>query len=235
MSTPKLYTSAVLSALVLLTFSACNDKQETKTITSLEDKVGYSIGSQIGKQLLETKGEINREALLLGINDALDEKELKITAQDMQKTMQEFGIKMKAKSMEKMKASGDANKKDGEEFLAANKTKEGVITLPSGLQYKIITKGTGKTPLATDTVETNYKGTLINGTEFDSSYKRGQTASFPVNGVIKGWTEALQLMKEGGKWELYIPSELAYAQQGAGQIIKPNSTLIFEIELIKVK
>ena len=235
MSTPKLYRSAVLSALVLLTFSACNDKQETKTITSLEDKAGYSIGSQIGKQLLETKDEINREALILGINDALDEKELKVTAQDMQKTMQEFSAKMKAKSMEKMKASGDENKKEGQEILDANKTKEGVITLPSGLQYKIITKGTGKTPSATDTVETNYKGTLINGTEFDSSYKRGQTASFPVNGVIKGWIEALQLMKEGGKWELYIPSELAYAQQGAGQIIKPNSTLIFELELIKVK
>jgi len=113
MSTPKLYRSAVLSALVLLTFSACNDKQETKTITSLEDKAGYSIGSQIGKQLLETKDEINREALILGINDALDEKELKVTAQDMQKTMQEFSAKMKAKSMEKMKASGDENKKEG--------------------------------------------------------------------------------------------------------------------------
>lgn len=239
MSTPKLYTSAVLSALVLLTFSACNDMQKTKsslkTISSPEDKAGYSIGSQIGKQLLETKNEINREALILGINDALDEKKFKLTPQDMQKTMQEFSAKMKTKAMEKMKARGEVNKKEGEAFLAVNKTKEGVITLPSGLQYKIITQGTGKTPSATDTVETNYKGTLINGTEFDSSYKRGQTASFPVNGVIKGWTEALQLMKEGGKWELYIPSTLAYGEQGAGQTIQPNATLIFEIELIKVK
>jgi len=239
MFTSKVYTSVVLSALVLLTFSACNDKQESKssvkTITSLEDKAGYSIGSQIGRQLMQTKDAIDREALILGINDALDEKELKITAEEMKKTMQEFSTKMQAKAMEEMKASLEINKKEGEAFLAANKTKEGVITLPSGLQYKIITKGTGKTPLATDTVETNYKGTLINGTEFDSSYKRGQTASFPVNGVIKGWTEALQLMKEGGKWELYIPSELAYGEQGAGQTIQPNSTLIFEIELVKVK
>jgi FKBP-type peptidyl-prolyl cis-trans isomerase len=238
MSIPKLYTSVALSALVVLTFNACGDSQEskssTKTISSEKDKVGYSIGSQIGKQLLDTKDEINREALILGINDALDAKELKITAQEMQKTMQAFRAKMQAKSMEKRKASLEVNKKEGETFLAANKTKEGVVTLPSGLQYKVITQGTGKTPSATDTVETNYKGTLINGTEFDSSYKRGQTASFPVNGVIKGWTEALQLMKEGGKWELYIPSALAYGEQGAAPVIPPNSALIFEVELLQI-
>lgn len=234
----KLYTSVVLSALVLLTFSACNgDKpveEKEKTLTTLQDKAGYSIGVQIGKQIAPTKEAINEEALLMGITDALNAKKLQLSDEEIKKTMQELGAKMQAEAMEKRKASLEVNKKAGAAFLEANKAKEGVVTLPSGLQYKIIAAGTGKTPLATDTVETNYKGTLIDGTEFDSSYKRGQSVSFPVNGVIKGWTEALQLMKEGAKWELYIPSELAYGEQGAGQVITPNSTLVFEIELIKV-
>jgi len=129
----------------------------------------------------------------------------------------------------------DKNQKEGEVFLAENKKKKGVITLPSGLQYQVIKEGTGKIPKATDTVTTHYRGTLIDGTEFDSSYKRGEPASFPVNGVIKGWTEALQLMKVGSKWQLFIPSNLAYGPQGAGQAIGPNATLIFEIELLSIK
>jgi FKBP-type peptidyl-prolyl cis-trans isomerase FklB len=134
-----------------------------------------------------------------------------------------------------MKIMGEKNKKEGEAFLAANKKKEGVITLPSGFQYKAIKEGTGKTPKATDTVTVNYRGTLIDGTEFDSSYKRGQPATFRVNGVIAGWTEALQLMKEGSKWELFIPANLAYGERGAGAAIGPNAVLIFEVELISVK
>jgi FKBP-type peptidyl-prolyl cis-trans isomerase FklB len=129
----------------------------------------------------------------------------------------------------------DKNQKEGEVFLAENKKKKGVVTLPSGLQYHVITAGTGKIPKATDTVTTHYRGTLIDGTEFDSSYKRGEPASFPVNGVIKGWTEALQLMKVGSKWQLFIPSNLAYGPQGAGQVIGPSATLIFEIELLSIK
>jgi FKBP-type peptidyl-prolyl cis-trans isomerase FklB len=128
----------------------------------------------------------------------------------------------------------EKNKKEGEEYLAENKKKEGIITTQSGLQYKVLKKGTGKIPKSTDTVTVNYRGTLIDGTEFDSSYRRGQPASFKVNGVIRGWTEALQLMKEGAKWQLYIPSNLAYGERGAGRNIGPNSTLIFEVELISI-
>jgi FKBP-type peptidyl-prolyl cis-trans isomerase FklB len=141
---------------------------------------------------------------------------------------------MKEKQEEMMKKAGEKNKKEGEVFLAGNKKKEGVVTLPSGLQYKVIKNGSGKKPKLTDTVTTNYKGTLIDGTEFDSSFKRKQPASFQVNGVIAGWTEALQRMEEGAKWQLFVPSQLAYGERGAGPI-GPHATLIFEIELISVQ
>jgi FKBP-type peptidyl-prolyl cis-trans isomerase FklB len=149
--------------------------------------------------------------------------------------MNTFKEEMTKKQEEAMKKAAEKNKKDGAAFLAENKKKEGVVTLPSGLQYKIITQGTGNTPKATDTVTVNYRGSLVDGTEFDSSYKRGQPATFPVNGVIKGWTEALQLMKEGAKWQLFIPSDLAYGEKGAGNVIGPNATLIFDVELISAK
>jgi len=139
-------------------------------------------------------------------------------------------------AQQKVKAEqGEKNMQEGPKFLEENKTKEGVVVLPSGLQYKVLTEGTGKSPKATDKVKVHYKGTLINGKEFDSSYKRGTPAEFPVNGVIKGWTEALQLMKEGSKWMLYLPSDLAYGPRGAGGDIGPNATLIFEVELLEVK
>jgi len=134
-----------------------------------------------------------------------------------------------------MKKTGEMNKKEGEAFLAGNKNKEGVVTVPSGLQYKVMKQGSGKKPKLTDTVTTHYKGTLIDGTEFDSSYRRGQPVSFQVNGVIAGWTEALQLMEEGAKWQLFIPSPLAYGERGAGPQIGPHATLIFEVELISVQ
>ena len=134
-----------------------------------------------------------------------------------------------------MQLLGETNKKAGEDFLAANKTKDGIVTLPSGLQYKILTAGTGPKPTLTDSVVCNYKGTLLDGTEFDSSFKRGQPATFPVGQVIKGWTEALQLMPVGSKWQLFIPSDMAYGPRGSGPTIGPNSTLIFEVELISIK
>src|SRR5262249_2889605 len=142
---------------------------------------------------------------------------------------------MRKKMEAKRAVEGEANKKEGDAFLAANKGKEGVTTLPSGLQYKVEKQGTGPKPTSSDTVVCNYRGTLINGTEVDSSYKRGQPATFPVSGVIKGWTEALQLMPVGSKWQLFIPSSLAYAERGAGQDIGPNATLIFEVELMSIQ
>jgi FKBP-type peptidyl-prolyl cis-trans isomerase FklB len=142
---------------------------------------------------------------------------------------------MMAKQQELAKMAGEKNQKEGEAFLAENKKKEGVITLPSGLQYKVIKAGSGNKPKATDTVTVHYQGTLVNGTEFDSSYRRGQPVSFPVNGVIPGWTEALQLMEAGAKWQIVIPSNLAYGDRGAGPQIGPNATLIFEIELISIQ
>jgi FKBP-type peptidyl-prolyl cis-trans isomerase FklB len=153
----------------------------------------------------------------------------------MKEAFEAFQKEVVAKQEVKAKESADKNLKAGEAFLAENAKKEGVVTLPSGLQYKVIEAGSGKTPKASDTVTVNYRGTLIDGKEFDSSYKRGEPATFPVSGVIAGWTEALQLMKEGAKWQLVIPPGLAYGEKGAGPVIGPNSTLVFEVELIKVQ
>ena len=158
-----------------------------------------------------------------------------LSEEEMRTVMTAFQKEMAAKQAEMMKSQGEKNKKEGEAFLAENKKKEGVKTLASGLQYKVIKEGTGKTPKATDKVSTHYQGTLIDGTEFDSSYKRGEPATFPVNGVIPGWTEALQLMKVGSKWQLFVPSKLAYGEKGAGPIIGPNAVLIFTVELLAIK
>jgi FKBP-type peptidyl-prolyl cis-trans isomerase FklB len=154
---------------------------------------------------------------------------------DMDETMKSFQQEMSTKMQAKQKIEGDKNKKEGEAFLEANKKKDGVITLPSGLQYKILKEGSGAKPTATQTVKCNYRGTLIDGKEFDSSYKRGEPTEFPVGQVIKGWTEALQLMPVGSKWQLYIPSNLAYGENGGGSMIGPNAVLIFDIELISIK
>jgi FKBP-type peptidyl-prolyl cis-trans isomerase FklB len=158
-----------------------------------------------------------------------------LTEDQARQALEDFQKTLMAKQAETMKILSEKNKADGEKFLAENAKKEGVKVLPSGLQYKEITPGTGKSPKTADTVTTHYKGTLIDGTEFDSSYKRGQPATFPVSGVIPGWTEALQLMKEGAKWQLFVPPDLAYGERGAGQVIGPNATLIFEVELLAVK
>lgn len=157
-----------------------------------------------------------------------------MTENEVKEVMTAFQKGLAAKQAEKMKVIGEKNSKEGETFLAENKKKEGVKTTASGLQYKVITPGKGPMPKDTDTVSVNYRGTLIDGTEFDSSYKRGEAVSFPVNGVIKGWTEALQMMKVGSKWQLFIPSNLAYGDRGAGGQIGPNATLIFEVELLSI-
>lgn len=200
-----------------------------------KQKVSYSIGLDIGKNLKQSEIDVELEALMRGIKDATTDSTPLLTQAQIQETMQKFQQEMMNKQNEKANAMSDKNKTAGEAFLAENAKKEGVITLPSGLQYKVIKTGTGKKPKATDEVTTHYRGTLIDGTEFDSSYKRGQPTSFPVNGVIAGWTEALQLMPVGSKWQLYIPSNLAYGPRGAGGTIGPNATLIFDIELLAIK
>jgi FKBP-type peptidyl-prolyl cis-trans isomerase FklB len=229
----KAITTAAL-ALGLLAGSAF--AADTKmTLKDNKDKVSYSIGLNIAKSMKQEGLDINPDALAAAMKDVFAGAKPQLTDEEVQAVMQEFQKEMMAKRMKGQQEGLTKNKAEGEKFLADNKKKEGIKTTASGLQYKVIKDGTGKTPKATDTVSTHYRGTLISGKEFDSSYKRGEPAEFPVNGVIKGWTEALQLMKEGSKWQLFIPSDLAYGERGAGQDIGPNSTLIFDIELLSVK
>jgi FKBP-type peptidyl-prolyl cis-trans isomerase FklB len=198
------------------------------------DKVSYIFGLNIAnniKSQSEAAGfKVNIDKLVEGLNDGLGGGDPTLTPEEIQQTMQAFEQMLTAKA----ESQAEENKQEGEAFLAENKQKEGVKTTKSGLQYKVLSGGKGKSPRATDTVTVNYKGTLINGKEFDSSYKRMEPATFPLNRVIAGWTEVLQLMKEGDKFEVYIPSELAYGPRGQGDVIGPNSTLIFEIELLEV-
>jgi FKBP-type peptidyl-prolyl cis-trans isomerase FklB len=222
----------VLSVLLLVSLV---NAQENPVLKNQKEKVSYSIGLNIGRNvggdLKKQSIDIDPKILAKGFQDALAGAKPLLTDQEIQETMATFQKEMMAKQAEIAKK----NKERGEVFLAENKKKEGVKTLPSGLQYKVIKAGTGKKPKLGDTVTTNYRGTLIDGTEFDSSYKRGQPATFPVSGVVPGWTEALQLMEEGAKWQLFIPPNLAYGERGAGSVIGPNETLIFEIELISIQ
>ena len=199
-----------------------------------KDKFSYALGMNLGNSLHRQSVPVDPAILLRGLKDALAGKTL-MTDDDARAALKAVQTEMQKKMQETMQAAGAANKKEGDAFLATNKTKEGVTTLPSGLQYKILTAGTGPKPTATDSVVCNYRGTLINGKEFDSSYKRGEPATFPVNGVIKGWTEALQLMPVGSKWQLFVPADLAYGDRGAGADIGPGSTLIFEVELVSIQ
>ena len=193
-----------------------------------------NVGTGLGAKLKEQSVEIDQAILLHGVKDALAGGKTLMTEAEARAALTQLSLEVRKKMEEKMKVAAAGNKKEGDEFLAANKTKEGVVTLPSGLQYKILTVGTGPKPAATDSVTCNYRGTLINSTEFDSSNKRGQPATFQVNGVIKGWTEALQLMPVGSKWQLFVPAELGYGDRGSGPQIGPGATLIFEVELLSI-
>ena len=208
---------------------------DTPELKSEKEKISYSIGMDIGGNLKRGSVEVDPDLLAKGLKDSYGGGKTILTEDEARKTITDFQKTLMAKQAETMHKLAEKNKADGEKFIAENAKKEGVKTLPSGLQFKEIAPGTGKSPKATDTVTTHYKGTLIDGTEFDSSYKRGQPATFQVSGVIPGWTEALQLMKEGAKWQLVVPSNLAYGEKGAGREIGPNATLIFEVELISVK
>ncbi|MGB9402390.1 MAG: FKBP-type peptidyl-prolyl cis-trans isomerase [Candidatus Acidiferrales bacterium] len=211
----------------------------TLTLKTEKDKLSYAIGLNVGKSLQNNiqKDSLDIEPAILAraVKDVLAGGETLLTDDEAKAIITALQTDLRQKQEAKMKELGDANKKEGDEFLAANKAKEGVVTLPSGLQYKILIAGTGPKPTASDTVICNYKGTLLDNTEFDSSYKRGKPATIPVGHVIKGWTEALQLMPVGSKWQLFIPSDLAYGERGAGGTIGPNATLIFEVELISIQ
>ena len=224
----------VLALGIVLLVSWVNG-EENPVLKNQKDKVSYVIGTQIGGNLKKQSIDVNPDILAKGIKDALSGGKTLLTEQETKETMAAFEKEMMVKHAAMMKTLGEKNKKEGEAFLADNKKKEGVTTLPSGLEYKVIKAGTGKKPKATDTVTVNYRGTLTDGTEFDSSYKRGQPATFAVTGVIPGWTEALQLMGEGAKWQVVVPPHLGYAERGAGSTIGPNATLIFEIELLSIQ
>jgi FKBP-type peptidyl-prolyl cis-trans isomerase FklB len=218
------------------TGAATAKTQAPLTLKTPKEKASYAIGMNIGKNLKRDSVEVDPAVLYRALKDAYVGNNLLLTDEEAKAALTALQAEVRAKEDAKLKAAAVENKKTGEAFLAANKTKEGVVTLPSGLQYKIIKEGTGPKPTAEDTVLCHYRGTLVDNTEFDSSYKRGEPLKIPVGGVIKGWTEAIQLMPVGSKWQLYIPSDLAYGERGApGSPIGPNSALVFDVELISIE
>ena len=219
--------------LFLLAGLAYSD--ELAELKGQKERLSYSFGFYFGSNLKKDAIDIDMDVLLKGIKDSFSGNKTLMTEQEIRETLTAFQKEMQARQADRIRAAGEKNRKEGEVFLEENKKKEGVKTLPSGLQYRVITEGTGKMPAENDTVTVHYRGTLIDGTEFDSSYRRGEPATFPVKGVIPGWSEALQLMKEGAKWQLFIPSQLAYRERGAGGTIGPNAVLMFDVELISVK
>ena len=202
---------------------------------TLTDSVSYAIGFDLGKNLKQQDVDLNADIVAQAIKDAKDSSIHVMSDEQIKSVMMSFQKVVMAKQEEKNKALGEKNKADGAKFLAENKAKPGVVALPSGLQYKVITMGTGPKPKENQMVVLNYRGTLIDGTEFDNSYKRGEPAMFPVKGIIKGFTEALQLMPIGSKWQLFIPADLGYGERAAGPQIAPYATLIFEVELLDAK
>jgi len=216
------------------TTAAAKPKPKPLALVTDKDKQSYSIGVNVGKSLHRDAIDVEPKIVLQGLEDALADGKLLLTDDQMKTVMTALQTQVRQKMEEKRLAQAETNQKDGAAFMAANATKEGVVALPSGLQYKVMVAGTGPKPTATDSVVCNYRGTLLDNTEFDSSYKRGQPVTLNVSGVIKGWTEALQLMPVGSKWQLFIPPNLAYGDRGQGPI-GPNSTLIFEVELLSIQ
>jgi FKBP-type peptidyl-prolyl cis-trans isomerase FklB len=224
----------LLSLVVCMGFATPLLADGTNLLSDEKAKASYAIGMTIGHNFQQQGLDIDLDLVLRGMKDMQPGGAPLMTIPEMQSTLKAFQQEVAAKQMEKRKELEAKNKADGDAFLATNKNNAGVVTLPDGLQYQVITAGTGAVPSPTDTVTVNYRGTLLDGTEFDSSYKRGKPASFPVNGVIPGWTEALEKMPVGSKWKLFIPSDLAYGERG-NMGIAPNSTLIFEVELLDTK
>lgn len=239
-----LYSAPVLAAALLFHGTVFAQQPAAKPapkaapagpLKTQKDKVSYSIGLDIGKNFKNQGIDVDPAVLARGMRDAMAGNKPLLTEDEVQQVMIEFQMAMREQHLQKQQALAEKNAKEGAAFLATNKGKEGVKTTASGLEYKVIQEGTGKIPAPEDTVTAHYRGTLLDGTEFDSSYKRGQPASFPVSGVIPGWTEVLQLMKVGAKYIVWIPSHLGYGERGAGNVIGPNALLIFEIELLDVQ
>ena len=224
-----------LAGLALLLTFALIAAQDKSPLKSQQDKISYSIGLRIGRNFKGQGIEIAPDALIRGVRDAMEGNTTLLSDEEIRMVMFAFQMEQRGKQQERSQQIGEKNKREGEAFLAKNRQKPGVTTAASGLQYKVITEGTGKSPSVNDSVIAHYKGTLIDGTVFDNSYDRGEPARLSVSGVIPGWTEALQMMKVGAKWMLWIPAQLAYGERGTGQHIGPNTALIFEIELIAIE
>jgi FKBP-type peptidyl-prolyl cis-trans isomerase len=223
--------------MTLLFFLACSaDKPEAKApeLNTFEQKISYVFGREIGQSFQEAPTKVDLDAFMRGIKDAMNKTPSLISTEEEEKAKTEFSAKMQEEQAKRMAAVAEKNQKDEEGFLAKNKSEPGVVTTASGLQYQVIQEGTGDALKETDRVKVHYRGTLIDGTEFDSSYSRNEPAEFEVGGVIPGWTEGLQLMKVGGKYRLWVPSKLAYGARGAGRVIGPNTMLIFEVEPLEV-
>jgi FKBP-type peptidyl-prolyl cis-trans isomerase FklB len=232
-------TRTVLAVLLTLTLVSTACAQETAsesdtTLDSMTDKVSYSIGLNLGRSLSSQEVEVDMDVLARGIRDGMGDAEALMTDEEIQQTMTDFQQEMVAKQQAKREEMATQNKTEGESFLAENKAKDGVMTTDSGLQYMVMEEGDGPKPAPTDQVTVHYKGTLLDGTVFDSSYDRGQPATFPLNAVIPGWTEGVQLMSVGSKYKFWIPAELGYGPNGQGPVIGPNATLVFEVELLDI-
>jgi FKBP-type peptidyl-prolyl cis-trans isomerase FklB len=222
--------AVVMSGLL----AACGGNNSEPSLDSEIAKVSYGIGANIGSRFGDDL-PLDVDAFSAGVRDAIAGGELKMSDEEIMSTLQAYQQKQMAERQVESQALAETNRKEAEAFLAENASAEGVVVTDSGLQYKVLAEGDGASPSESDTVEVHYEGTLLDGSVFDSSYQRGETVSFPVNGVIEGWTEALQMMKVGSKWKLFIPSELAYGPGGAGQMIGPNAALVFEVELLGIK
>jgi len=228
---------AVTISLLLLAGCAPEEASSAPEVKldNAKNRISYTIGVNIGQDFKSQKMDVEPDVLLMGLKDTLAGRELQLTEEEMVQEIQTFQKELQEKMMAEMEAMAAQNKTAGEAFLAENAKQEGVVVTESGLQYKVLEAGEGESPGPADVATVHYRGTLVDGTQFDSSYDRGQPATFPVGGVIAGWTEALQLMKPGAKWQLFIPAELAYGERGAGQDIGPNATLLFDVELISVE
>jgi len=226
-----------LATLLFTVFAFGCTAEETKEplLDNPKDRISYTIGINIGQDFVTQKMDINADVLLLGIKDTMAGKEARLTEEEMMAEIQKFQEAMQAKLVADAQQAAEKNKLAGETFLAENAKLEGIVVTASGLQYKVLEAGEGNSPGPADVATVHYRGTLVDGTQFDSSYDRGEPATFPVGGVIPGWTEALQLMKPGAKWQIFIPSQLAYGERGAGQAIGPNAALIFDVELVSVE